>query len=198
VVCKVIEIENTLISLDVFDKKFCCDLSQCKGYCCVEGDAGAPLLPEEIKEIEKALPQVWEDLSLEARKLINKQGVSYQDEDGEDVTSIIDGKDCVFTCYDEKGVCYCALEKAWRAGKTSFMKPISCHLYPIRLQKLASGKIAVNYQRWSVCRSAESCGQKFGIPVYQFLKEPLVRRFGQDWYDELCLAAEWLKEHPQK
>ncbi|MBQ7163023.1 MAG: DUF3109 family protein [Bacteroidales bacterium] len=193
-----IEIDDTLISFDVFDKKFCCDLGRCKGYCCVEGEAGAPLLEEEIPQIEEALPAVWEDLSLAARALINRQGVSYRDRDGESVTQIINGKDCVFTCYDEKGICYCALEKAWRAGKTRFMKPVSCHLYPIRLQRLASGKTAVNYQHWDVCQGAVECGRQLDLPVYRFLKEPLIRRFGQAWYDQVCVAAEWLKEHPQE
>lgn len=190
-----LQIEDTIISLDIFDKKFCCDLAQCKGACCIEGESGAPLEKEEIEAIQQALPLIWEDLSIEARKLINQQGVSYQDASGEDVTSIVDGKDCVFTCYDEKGICYCALEKAWRAGKIPFVKPISCHLYPIRLKKLAAGGIALNYQKWSVCASACDCGKQLNMPIYQFLKEPLVRKFGEEWYRQLCLAAEMLKEN---
>lgn len=192
-----IEIDNTLISFDVFEKKFCCDLSKCKGICCVEGESGAPLLPEELPELEKALPAVWDDLSLQARALINKQGVSYKDIDGDDVTSIVDGKDCAFTCYDESGTCYCALEKAWRAGKTSFMKPLSCHLYPIRLQYLSGGRVGVNYHRWPVCKDAFECGQKLDLPVYKFLKEPLIRAFGQEWYDKLLEAAKWLEENSE-
>ncbi len=193
-----IEIDNTIVSLDVFEKKFCCDLGKCKGICCVEGESGAPLLKEEIAELEKALPAVWDDLSLKARALINRQGVSYKDIDGEDVTSIVDGQDCVFTCYDEKGTCYCAIEKAWRAGKISFMKPLSCHLYPIRLQPLSGGRYGLNYHRWPVCKDAWVCGEKLGLPVYRFLKEPLIRAFGQEWYDKLLAAAKWLEENSER
>ncbi len=192
-----IEIDNTLISFDIFERKFCCDLSKCKGICCVEGESGAPLRTEEISEIEKALPAIWDDLSLTARALINKQGVSYKDIDGDDVTSIVDGKDCVFTCYDEKGTCYCALEKAWRAGKTSFMKPLSCHLYPVRLQPLSGGRFGVNYHRWPVCKDAIECGKALDLPVYRFLKDPLIRAFGQEWYDKLLEAAKWLEENSE-
>ena len=191
-----IQIEDTLVSLDILDEMFCCDLSRCKGQCCVEGDSGAPLLEEEVKPIEEALPIVWDLLSQEARILINRQGVSYVDRDGDRVTSIVNGKDCVFTCYDESGTCYCALEKVWREGKTSFKKPISCSLYPIRLQPLSNGMTALNYHQWSVCRPACELGRSLRLPVYQFLKEPLIQAFGEEWYEQLCAAAEWLKQHP--
>ncbi len=193
-----IGIDDTLVSFDVFEEQFCCDLNACKGYCCVDGDAGAPLEPSEIAQIEQALPAVWDMLSQDARIVINRQGVSYKDASGEDVTSIVNGEDCVFTCYDEKGICYCALEKAWREGKTSFMKPVSCHLYPIRVQKLSNGLMALNYHRWSVCSSACRLGRELQLPVYRFLKEPLIRRFGKEWYEKLEVAAEWLKSNPQK
>ncbi|MEG1839193.1 MAG: DUF3109 family protein, partial [Bacteroidaceae bacterium] len=115
-----IQIDDTIISLDVFRERFFCDLDACKGECCVEGDAGAPLEVNEVEELKKALPAVWDSLSPQAQAVIEKQGVCYQDEDGDIVTSIVDGKDCVFTCYDEKGICYCAIEKAFREGKVSF------------------------------------------------------------------------------
>lgn len=188
-----LQIQDTLISLDLFDQMFCCNLTDCLGTCCVEGESGAPLEIEEIDELEKALPHVWDYLSDEAKKLINDQGVAYADSDGEMVTSIVNGKNCVFTCYNANGICYCAIEKAWRAGRISFMKPISCHLYPIRVKKFAE-YTAVNYQEWSICSGARLYGQELDLPVYRFLKEPLIRKFGKDWYNELCKAASMLKD----
>lgn len=188
------QIENTLVSLDVLECQFLCDLSHCKGACCIEGDSGAPLLKEEVAELEKALPVIWEDLSPQARKIIRKQGVSYIDEEGDLVTSIVNGKDCVFTCYDGDGTCKCAIEKACRAGKLSFYKPVSCHLYPIRVTEYESFS-AVNYNRWDICKAAEILGRKEKLPVYKFLKTPLIRRFGEEWYAALeNVAAEWKKQ----
>jgi len=183
-----LQINDTLISLDLIDQQFCCNLAHCRGICCVEGDAGAPVEMDEIAQMEEALPFIWEDLSADAKELIEKQGVVYPDIDGELVTSIIHGKDCVFTCYDDKGICFCAIEKAWRAGKIPFMKPISCHLYPIRVKKFEDFT-AVNYQEWHICSGARLYGQQLGIPVYQFLKEPLIRKFGEEWFKELSEAA---------
>lgn len=187
-----IQIDDTIISLDVFKEKFLCNLDACKGECCIEGDAGAPLEEEEVEQLKKVLPVIWEDLSSEAQAVIEKQGVCYKDEDGDLVTSIVNGKDCVFTCYDEKGCCYCAIEKAYRERKVDFYKPVSCHLYPIRVQKYPEFK-AVNYHRWSVCKAAVLLGEKEDMPIYKFLKEPLVRKFGEDWYTELEIAAEEMK-----
>lgn len=184
-----IQIGDTIVALDIIEENFLCDLSACKGECCVEGESGAPLEPDEVEKLKEALPYVWDDLSPKAQELINRQGVAYKDHDGDMVTSIIDGENCVFTYYDEKGICKCAVEKAYKEGKIDFYKPISCHLYPIRLQPYKSFT-AVNYHRWRVCKVAVELGNLKGLKIYQFLKEPLVRRFGQDWYDELCLAAE--------
>lgn len=187
------QIDNTLVSLDVIECQFLCDLSQCKGICCVEGDSGAPLQKEEIAELEKALPVIWEDLASNAREIIKKQGVSYMDEEGDLVTSIVNGKDCVFTCYDADGTCKCAIEKAYREGKLAFYKPISCHLYPIRVTEYDTFS-AVNYNRWDICKVAELLGKREKLPVYKFLKEPLIRRFGQEWYEALeTIAEEWMK-----
>lgn len=190
-----IQIDDTLVSLDVLESKFICDLSHCKGICCVEGDSGAPLLEEEVAELEKALPVIWDDLSPEAQDIIDKQGVSYVDVEGDLVTSIVNNKDCVFTCYDADGTCKCAVEKAYRAGKLSFYKPVSCHLYPIRVTEYDTFS-AVNYHRWEICKAAEVLGKKVGMPVYKYLKEPLIRRFGADWYDSLEeIAIEWEKQN---
>lgn len=187
------QIDDTIIALDVVEENFLCDLSACKGECCVEGDSGAPLEDEEVKIIEDLLPHVWNDLSPQAQELIKKEGVAYKDTDGEMVTSIVHGKDCVFTYYDEKGICKCAIEKAHKEGKTDFYKPISCHLYPIRLQRYKEFT-AVNYHRWRVCKAAVALGNSKGLKIYQFLKGPLIRRFGEDWYQQLdTIAHEYAK-----
>lgn len=186
-----LQIDDTIISLDLIEECFLCDLSACKGQCCVDGESGAPVENDEVEELEKVLPLIWDDLSPEAQELIDKQGVVYVDEDGEFVTSIVNGEDCVFTCYDEEGVCKCAIEKAFREGKTDFYKPVSCHLYPVRVAKYNDFR-AVNYHRWSVCQAARVKGKQVGLPIYQFLQEPLIRKFGKDWYDCLCQAAKEL------
>ncbi len=188
-----IQIGDTIVSFDVIEKNFICDLAHCKGICCVEGDSGAPVEEEEQKLLEDVLPLVWDDLAPIAQDLINKQGVTYRDRDGDLVTSIVNGKDCVFTCYDADGMCKCAIEKAYRAGLTTFYKPISCHLYPIRLGTYGV-YTAVNYHRWGVCKAAELLGKKEHVPIYKFLKEPLIRKFGEDWYQELDKTVELLKE----
>lgn len=184
-----LQIEDTIISPDLLDESFLCDLSACKGICCVEGESGAPVEEQEIAELEAVLPLVWDDLSPAAQEVINRQGVVYLDEDGEYVTSIVGSEDCVFTCYDEKGVCLCAIEKAFREGKTHFYKPVSCHLYPVRVTQY-KGFRAVNYHRWNVCQAAVLLGKKENVKVYRFLKEPLLRKFGEKWYRQLCLEAE--------
>lgn len=189
------QIGDTLVSLDVIERFFCCDLSLCKGACCIEGDAGAPLEKKELAELQRVLPAVWDDLSPKAQELIKKQGVAYIDEEGETVTSIINGKDCVFTCYDEKGICKCAIEKAYHEGRSKFLKPVSCHLYPIRVARYHD-YLAVNYNRWKICKPAETTGLKAKLPLYKFLKAPLIRKFGEEWYHELeTVAEEWGKRN---
>ena len=169
----ILEVGGILISSEIITECFCCDYEKCKGICCVEGDAGAPVTLDEIASIEDVLDTVWSDLSASAQSVIDKQGVAYADKDGEMVTSIVRGKDCVFTCYDGDN-CLCALEKAYRNGMTRFCKPISCSLYPIREKNFGN---------------AVEKGKALGLPVYQFLKEPLIRRFGEAWYQELCEVA---------
>lgn len=188
-----IQIKDTLISEDIFETCFVCDLGKCKGMCCVEGDAGAPLTHEEYEAIKDVLPEIWDDLLPKARELIEKQGIAYIDDDGELVTSIIKGRECVFTYFDADGVCRCAIDNAFREGKISVQKPISCHLYPIRLRKY-DDFTALNYDRWSVCRPALRLGKKTGIKLYQFLKEPLICKFGEEWYQEVCQIAELLSK----
>ncbi len=188
-----LQIEDTIVSLDVIEKRFLCNLPACRGECCVEGESGAPLEKDEIPILEEVLPIVWDDLSDASKEVIRQQGVSYVDDDGDYVTSIVNGGECVFTYFDENGTCKCAIEKAFKAGKTDFYKPVSCHLYPIRLEKY-SKFTAVNYHKWSVCHAAWELGTKTGTPVYRFLKEPLIRRFGKDWYEQLEVAAEELNK----
>lgn len=184
-----LQIQNTLVSLDFIEHFFLCDLNECRGECCIEGDAGAPITEEELKTLKRLLPIVWDDLTPAAKQIIKEQGVAYIDEDGDLVTSIVNGKDCVFTTYEKNGMCLCAIEKAFREGKSDFYKPISCHLYPARLSEY-SEFTAINYHRWKICRCAELLGKKKNIRIYQFLKEPLIRRFGKEWYDELCFVAQ--------
>jgi len=188
-----LQIQDTIISLDILEEYFVCDLSVCKGICCVEGDSGAPVEEGEIACLEKVLPVIWDDLSPKAKKVIEKQGLVYRDIDGDYVTSIVNGLDCVFTCYDENAYCKCAIEKAFREGKIDFYKPVSCHLYPIRVKQY-KGFRAVNYHRWQVCRAAVISGKKQGVKVYQFLKEPLIRKFGEEWYEMLSAAANELSD----
>lgn len=154
----------------------------------MEGDAGAPVTMDEIMGIEDSLDEVWPELSASAQAVIDKQGVAYTDSEGDLVTSIVGGRDCVFTCY-EKGCCLCALERAYRQGRTGFVKPISCALYPIRMKRFGDDLIGINYHRWDVCMDAVKKGRELHLKIYQFLKEPLIRMFGKEWYDELCEFA---------
>ena len=189
----ILQVGDVLLSSEILTEKFCCDLSVCKGECCVEGDAGAPVTMEEIGEIEDCLDEVWGDLSASAQAVIDKQGVAYTDQEGDLVTSIVRGKDCVFTYYGG-GCCLCALEKAYRAGKTRFCKPVSCALYPIREKRLGDGLVGLNYNRWAVCKMAIAKGIQENLYLYQFLREPLIRRFGEAWYQELLDMVEELKK----
>ena len=188
----IIQVGDVLLSSEILTERFCCDLSVCKGECCVEGDAGAPVTLEEVAEIEECLDTVWGDLSASAQSVIDKQGVAYTDQEGDLVTSIVRGKDCVFTYYEDT-CCFCALEKAYRAGLTRFCKPVSCALYPIREKRLGGGVVGLNYNRWDVCKMAVAKGIQENLYLYQFLRDPLIRRFGEDWYQELLDTVKELK-----
>ena len=184
----ILQVGNVLLSPDIITERFCCDYEKCKGVCCIEGNAGAPVSIDEIGEIEEVLDDVWQDLSPQAQAVIDRQGVAYTDQEGDLVTSIVNGKDCVFTCYD-RGNCLCALEKSCRAGKTTFLKPLSCSLYPIRAKQFDHGMVGLNYHQWDVCKDAVKLGMQLDMPVYRFLKEPLIRCFGEEWYTELETLA---------
>lgn len=188
--------DNTLVTLDVVERFFCCDLESCLGQCCIDGDAGAPITAEEEQIIKEILPMIWDELLPRAQQVIEENGISYRDQEGELVTQILDGSNCVFSCYAPGGKCICAIEKAYREGRINFMKPISCALYPLRLKTLSNGNVAVNYHRWKICKSAEVHGRAKGIRVYEFLKESLIRRFGPKWYDELVANCElYIKQY---
>ena len=207
----IIQIDDVLVSAEILTESFCCDLSKCRGICCIEGDAGAPITLEEVALLEDNLDVVKKYLSTEAQLIIAAQGVAYTDKEGDLVTSIVNGKDCVFTCYKDinlnssnidnsaeasdniiKDCCLCAYERAYRKGLISWPKPISCALYPIRESKLSNGMIALVYHRWEVCKDAIKKGKELSLPLYIFLKEPLIRRFGAEWYEALCTAAKEL------
>ena len=191
----IIQVGDVILTSEIITEYFCCDLDACKGICCVEGDSGAPLTLDEVVELENVTDDVWHDLSAAAQSIIDTQGVAYTDCEGDLVTSIVHGRDCVFTCYGENGCCYCATDKAYREGRTAWCKPISCALYPIREKKFSNGLVGLQYHRWDICKDAVKKGKELNLRIYQFLKDPLVRRFGQAWYDELCqVADEYIEE----
>ncbi len=188
-----IEIDDKIVSLDIFKECFACDLGKCKGICCVEGNAGAPLEMDEVDILEEEWENYKPYMTEEGIEAIEAQGFMVIDPDGDYTTPLVDDAECAYS-FTEDGITYCAIEKAWREGKCGFMKPISCHLYPIRLANFSNGTTGLNYHRWAVCRSAVECGKQLGIPVYKALKEPLTRRFGEEFYAQLEATAELLKK----
>ena len=182
------DINGTLVSLDLVERFFCCDLDRCLGACCIEGDAGAPITEAEYRLLKQVLPKVWPYLLPAAQRVVADSGVAYVDDEGDLVTNIVDGRNCVFTCYEPGGRCSCAIEKAFRKGEIAWRKPASCFLYPVRVKRYEKFT-AVNYHRWKICKAAEVMGRQQGIRLYQFLREPLIEQFGQAWYDELCEAC---------
>ena len=188
-------IKDTLVSLDLIERYFACDLEKCKGQCCIDGDAGAPLLEEEETQLKKNITKILPLLSETGRKVLGDEGVSYIDSEGDIVTTLINGCECVFTHHEKNVLCLCALEKGYREGNLPQLKPSSCHLYPVRLKKIGN-LTCLNLHRWKICKPAETNGRKLNIRAYKFLKEPLIRKFGEDWYEELeKVAEEWLKHN---
>ncbi len=188
-----IQIDDTIISLDVLQKQFVCNLHKCKGQCCIEGDSGAPLDEDELPVLDRIYEQVSVYLREEGRESIEKQGKYVTDLDGDFVTPLIEGKECAYVIFDENQIAKCAIEKAYEEGKIDFKKPISCHLYPIRLQKLRK-YTAVNYDVWDICSDACTLGKELKVRVFEFLKEPLIRKFGEDWYNQLIEAEQLLEK----
>lgn len=192
-----LQIGDTLVSLDLVERFFCCDLEKCGGACCLDGDAGAPITDEEDARIRDILPLVWNDMLPSARRAVEEGGVSYLDPEGERVTQLSEGGACVFATLDKDNCWKCVLETACREGRTDFLKPASCHLYPVRLKHFETFT-AVNYHRWKICKCAEVLGKAVGIRAYQFLEGPLRAYFGDEWYDELALTcSEYLKQYPE-
>jgi hypothetical protein len=192
-----IQIDNALLSEDLFSERFVCDLGACKGACCVEGDSGAPLEVEEVDILEEIFEDVKPYMRQEGIDRVNEVGVFTVDTDGEYVTPLINGKECAFVSFDSNGTAKCSIEQAYRDGKTDFQKPISCHLYPIRITQLKDLE-ALNYHYWPICDPARVCGGKLEVKVFKFLKEPIVRKFGQPFFDKLIEADHLLSEKSYK
>lgn len=184
-----IEIDDTLVSDELLDRKFVCDLSACKGACCVDGDSGAPLDEEECSILEDVYPFVKPYMTAEGIVEVEKQGNFMIDSDGDLATPLVENKQCAYVYLDEKGVTKCAIEKAFLKGEISFRKPISCYLFPVRL-KAYSSFTAVNVQLIDICEPACKLGESLKVPVYKFLEKPLIQRFGQEWYDALSAVDE--------
>lgn len=188
-----IEIDDKIVSADLLRECFACDITQCKGICCVEGNAGAPLEEEEVAILEREYPNYKPYMPGEGVEAVERQGFMVVDEEGDLTTPLVNNAQCAYA-YQENGITLCAIEKAWAEGRTSFRKPISCHLYPIRIMRFSNGTVGLNYHRWAICSSARSCGAKLGIPVYKSLREPIIRRFGEDFYMALEAAEQLIKQ----
>lgn len=188
-----IEIDGIIVTDELFKSKFVCDLESCKGACCVDGDDGAPLLEDEIKIIEQFLPKIKPYMSQEGIEVVDRQGVYHTDEDGDFVTNLMSDEACAFVFYDERGIAKCAIEKAYREGDINWKKPISCELFPIRAKKYPSFT-ALNYEKIDICNPGCKLGEALQIPLYRFLKEPLVRAYGEDFYHSLEEVAKEIEE----
>ena len=188
-----IQIGKTLVSEDIIETEFVCNLSACKGQCCIDGDSGAPLEEHELQIMRDIYPKVKPFMRKEGIAQIEKQGVYTTNNDGEHETTLINGADCAYVIYDDKKVALCAIEEAYNQGEIDFKKPVSCHLYPIRVRDYSEFS-AINYDKWSICDAACSLGKELQIPIYKFVKQALIRKFGEDWYLELEKAAEALKK----
>lgn len=191
-----ISIDRTLISEDIINKKFLCDLNACKGACCVAGDSGAPLEKKEIKQLKAILPFVKPYMTKEGIESIDANGVFIVDSDGDDTTPLVDNKQCAFV-YFKNNIAQCSIERAWKEKKISFQKPISCHLYPIRItEKIKYDLVA--YEKWNVCKPACQCGEKLDAPIYKFVRPALERKYGKRWFKKLELAATYLQDRKKK
>lgn len=186
-----LSIDRTVISMNLFDKKFCCDLEKCKGSCCRYGDSGAPLEEKEAIILEEIWPVVEPYMRPEGIQSVKEKGTSMVDSDGDTVTPLIGNDECAYAIL-ENGIFKCAIEKAWTDGKIKFRKPESCHLFPVRIKKYKEFD-AVNYEEWKICKPARALGEDLELPVYKFLKEPLIRVYGKSWYKEIEKAAEEVK-----
>lgn len=184
-----IEVGKTIVSRDVFKKEFVCNLSACKGECCISGDAGAPLLDSEKDILDSIYPLVKPYMRSEGIEAVEQQGTSvYDKKDNEYETALVNNAECAFVNYGEDGTALCSIEQAYNNGDVEWQKPISCHLYPIRIKKYKDFD-AINYDKWEICSDACTLGQELNVPVYRFLKEPLIRQYGEEWYKDLQEVA---------
>jgi hypothetical protein len=183
-----IEIDNKLISDDLFSKKFVCDLQSCKGACCVEGDSGAPLTKGEVNQIEADLGKIRPFMRKEGLSAVDEKGVYYIDQDGDHVTTLVKNKECAFVFFDKNNIAKCAIEKASRENHINFNKPISCHLYPIRVKDYKEFQ-AINVDQWHICKPACKCGEQLNIPVFKFLKQAIIRKWGAEFFKDLDVVA---------
>jgi hypothetical protein len=181
-----IEVKDKVVSMDIFEKKFVCDLNACKGACCVAGNSGAPLKFEEIDIIEENLELIKPYMRREGIEAVDNDGIFYMDIENEPVTTLVNEQECAFVFFDDNGIAKCSIEQANRDGKTNFKKPISCHLYPIRAMKYNQFE-ALNYNEWNICEPACKCGAELDVKVFRFLKEPIIRAYGEEFYNELEL-----------
>ena len=188
-----IEIEDKIVSDDILLEKFLCDLKRCKGACCVEGDAGAPLEEQEVEILEREYPNYSLYMTEAGRRAVQQQGYAVTDEEGELTTPLVGGAECAYSV-TENGITFCAIEKAYRDGRCGFIKPISCHLYPIRVVHFSNGAYGLNYHRWHICSPAVKCGRRAGVPVYKALREPIIRRFGEEFYKALECDEDLLRQ----
>ena len=188
----ILDIDNILVSSEIINECFCCDYQKCKGACCIIGDSGAPLTEKESSLLERNYPKFKEWMTPEGIEKIERDGFFEIDIDGDMVTPLLgNSEECAYTLFEEEN-CLCSIERAHIKGNCSFVKPISCRLYPIRASILANGMTALNLHRWDICSDAFRKGKKEGIPVYVFLKEPLIEAYGRKFYKHLCEAAELL------
>jgi len=192
-----LEIGKTIVSLDVLEEYFSCDLSKCKGACCIEGDSGAPLTKSEAKKIKEVYPIVKEYLAPRNNKAIEIQDLYFIDKEGDLVTSLVENRECVFSIREKKGVLKCAFEKAFLDGKTDFQKPLSCHLFPVRITEYKRFD-AVNYEKLDICKPGRLCGASRKLPLYKFLQEPLTRKYGEEWFRQLEFAYNHFQEEKSK
>ena len=183
------QLGKTLISEEIIKNDFLCNLSACKGACCIDGEAGAPVEPEEREIMERIYPKVKPYLRPEGIAAIEAQGVYITRENGEIETPLINEADCAYVTFDDRGIALCGIEEAYNQGDIDWKKPVSCHLYPVRVQEYSSFS-AVNYHRWEICDDACSLGAELQVPIYKFVKEALIRKFGEDWYKELEVVAD--------
>lgn len=191
------QIGKTLVSESLIDQDFVCNLSACKGACCVEGEAGAPLTQDEAQWLENNHSKIEPFLPKKGREALKAQGAFIKIDSGDYETPLVSGRECVYTHFDPDGSAHCGIERAHQAGAVELRKPISCHLYPVRVQDYSEFS-AVNYQRWAICSDACALGASLKVPVYQFVKEALIRRFGADWYEELVMVAKTYREQNGK